>query len=105
MIEQTATFIYLPNPQAKEKDYTEGFNVTRQEYLTIKNLSETSRRFVVKQGHNAVVCELDLHGFDDELAVLSGTTSNTFLAEDVRRRIGADPAAWLPVFQAERKAA
>ena len=105
VIEQTATFIYLPNPQAKEKDYTEGFNVTRQEYLTIKNLSETSRRFVVKQGHNAVVCELDLHGFDDELAVLSGTTSNTFLAEDVRRRVGTDPADWLPVFQTERKAA
>ena len=72
VIEQTATFIYLPNPQAKEKDYTEGFNVTRQEYLTIKGLSETSRRFLVKQGQNAVVCELDLAGFDDELAVPLG---------------------------------
>jgi type IV secretion system protein VirB4 len=105
VIEQTATFVYLPNPQAKEKDYTEGFNVTRQEYLTIKNLPETSRRFLVKQGQNAVVCELDLQGFEDELAVLSGTTGNTLLAESIRQRVGDDPADWLPVFQQERKAA
>ena len=105
VIEQTATFVYLPNPQAKERDYTEGFNVTRQEYLTIKNLPETSRKFLVKQGQNAVVCELDLDGFDDELAVLSGTTANILLAENVRQRVGDDPAVWLPVFQQERKAA
>jgi type IV secretion system protein VirB4 len=105
VIEQTATFIYLPNPQARETDYTEGFNVTRQEYLTIKSLPETSRRFLVKQGQNAVVCELDLQGFDDELAVLSGTTANILLAEDIRRRVGTDPAVWLPVFHQERKAA
>ena len=105
VIEQTATFVYLPNPQAKERDYTEGFNVTRQEYLTIKNLPETSRKFLVKQGQNAVVCELDLDGFDDELAVLSGTTANILLAENVRQRVGDDPAVWLPVFQLERKAA
>jgi type IV secretion system protein VirB4 len=105
VIEQTATFIYLPNPQAKEKDYTEGFNVTRQEYLTIKGLSETSHRFLVKQGQNAVVCELDLSGFDDELAVLSGTTGNTLLAENVRQRVGPNPADWLPAFQRERRGA
>ena len=104
VIEQTATFIYLPNPQAKEADYTEGFNVTKQEYLTIKNLPETSRKFLVKQGNNAVVCELDLSGFDDELAVLSGTTGNTNLAERIRARVGDDPAVWLPIFQQERQA-
>jgi type IV secretion system protein VirB4 len=105
VIEQTATFVYLPNPQAKEKDYTEGFNVTRQEYLTIKGFTDTSRKFLVKQGQNAVVCELDLQGFEDELAVLSGGTANILLAESIRQRVGNDPAVWLPVFQQERKAA
>lgn len=106
IIEQTATFIYLPNPQAKEKDYTEGLNCTVQEYLTLKNLSETSRRFMVKQGHNAVVCELDLAGFDDELSILSGTTANTLLYESVIRRMGTqDPAVVLPAFYKERRAA
>ena len=105
VIEQTATFIYLPNPQGKEKDYVEGYQLTRQQYMTVKSLPDTSRRFLVKQGQNAVVCELDLHGFEDELAVLSGTTANTLLAEDIRQRVGDDPADWLPVFQQERKAA
>jgi type IV secretion system protein VirB4 len=105
VIEQTATFVYLPNPKAQEKDYTEGFNVTREVYSTIKNLPDKSRRFVVQQGHNAVVCELDLDGFDDELAVLSGTTANILLAESIRQRVGNDPAVWLPIFQRERKAA
>ena len=59
----------------------------------------------MKQGQNAVVCELDLAGFDDELAVLSGTTGNTFLAENIRQRVGPDPADWLPAFQLERRAA
>jgi type IV secretion system protein VirB4 len=103
VIEQTATFIYLPNPKAKEKDYTEGFGVTHQVYLTIKNLPESSRRFVVQQGQNAVVCELDLPGFDDELAVLSGTTANNLIALNAREQAGPIPADWLPVFQEQRK--
>ena len=104
VIEQTATFIYLPNPQAKEKDYTEGFNLTHREYEIIKMLPETSRRFMVKQGQNAVVCELDLEGFDDELSVLSGTTGNTALVEKICQTVGNDPKAWLPIFYQERGA-
>ena len=104
IIEQTATFIYLPNPQAKEKDYTEGFNLTHREYEIIKTLPETSRRFMVKQGQNAVICELDLQGFDDELSVLSGTTGNTLLVEKIRQKVGDDPSVWLPIFYQERGA-
>jgi type IV secretion system protein VirB4 len=105
VIEQTATFVLLPNPQGKEQDYCEGLNLTREEFLTVKNLPEQSRRFLVKQGQNAVVCELDLAGFDDELAVLSGTTANVLLAERIRQRVGNDPATWLPAFHAERRLA
>lgn len=104
VIEQTATFIYLPNPQGKEKDYTEGFNLTHREYQIIRTLPETSRRFVVKQGQNAVVCELDLHGFEDELAVLSGTTGNINLVEKTIQALGNDPAVWLPFFYQNRSA-
>jgi type IV secretion system protein VirB4 len=54
--------------------------------------------FLVKQGHYSVVCELDLKGFDAELAVISGRTS---AVERVRRLIcehGPQAAAWLPSF-------
>lgn len=104
VIEQTATFIYLPNPQAKETDYTEGFNLTDREYQIIKTLPETSRQFLVKQGQNAVICELDLQGFEDELAVLSGTTANINLAESIIKKVGNDPAVWLPHFYEHRSA-
>lgn len=104
VIEQTATFIYLPNPQGKEKDYTEGFNLTHRVYQIIKTLPETSRRFVVMQGQNAVVCELDLHGFEDELSVLSGTTGNINLVEKTIQTLGNDPAVWLPSFYQNRSA-
>ncbi|TCV82738.1 VirB4 family type IV secretion/conjugal transfer ATPase [Sulfurirhabdus autotrophica] len=102
VIEQTATFIYLPNPQAKETDYTEGFNLTDREYQIIKTLPETSRQFLVKQGQNAVICELDLQGFEDELAVLSGTTANINLAESIIKKVGNDPTVWLPHFYEHR---
>lgn len=104
VIEQTATFIYLPNPQARENDYTEGFGLSQREYETIKNLPEASRRFMVKQGQNAVICELDLEGFDNELAVLSGTTANTNLVEMIRQKVGDDPQKWLPYFYHNRRA-
>lgn len=105
VIEQTATFIHLPNPQAKEDDYTLGFNLTSHEYFTVRTLPETSRQFLVKQGRNAVICELDLHGFDDELAVLSGTTANTIVAQRVRDQVGTDPQVWLPAFHRARSSA
>ncbi len=54
--------------------------------------------FLVKQGHYSVVCQLDLKGFDAELAVISGRAS---AVERVRRLIsehGSPAAAWLPSF-------
>ena len=54
-----------------------GFGLTEREFRLIKEeLEPGSRRFLVKQGHQSVVCELDLKGFDAELAVISGRRSN-----------------------------
>lgn len=63
----------LPNPKGSRRDYVEGFSLTDAEYQLIREeLSPESRKFLVKQGHDSVVVELDLTGLDDELAVLSG---------------------------------
>jgi hypothetical protein len=43
-------------------------------------LSPESRKFLVKQGHDSVVVELDLTGLDDELSVLSGRAETTPIA-------------------------
>lgn len=103
LIEQTATKIFLPNPGADRDDYVEGFKLTQREYEIIKDLGEKSRQFLIKQGQNSVVAELNLRGFDDELAVLSGNTATSQLAERLVAELGDDPALWLPEFHRIRK--
>lgn len=98
IVSQTATKIFLPNPEADYEDYVEGFKLTEREYEIIRNLGEKSRKFLIKQGGNSVVAELDLRGFDDELAVLSGNTATSALAERLVAELGDDPAVWLPEF-------
>ncbi len=102
IVEQTATKIFLPNPSADYGDYVNGFKLSEKEYLLIKNLGEKSRCCLVKQGNNSVVVKLDLKGFDDELAVLSGNTATALLAERVIEQYGDNPDSWLPEFHKQR---
>lgn len=103
IIEQSATKIFLPNPAADRKDYVDGFKLTNAEYEIIKNLGEKSRQFLIKQNGNSVVAELNLRGFDDELAVLSGNTATARLVEQVINSFGDNPDVWLPEFHRMRK--
>jgi len=105
IIEQCPTQIFLPNSRGNHADYVEGFKLTEREYeLIARELSVESRRFVLKQGHNSVVAELNLRGFDDELAILSGRTANVELLDAIRAEVGNDPKDWLPVFKKRRSA-
>jgi type IV secretion system protein VirB4 len=103
LIEQTATKIFLPNPGADFEDYVNGFKLTVREFEIIKGLGEKSRQFLIKQGQNSVVAELNLRGFDDELAVLSGNTATSLLAERLVAELGDDPEKWLPEFHRIRQ--
>ena len=114
LIEQTATLILLPNPGASREDYIEGLKLTEAEYQVVRTLDERSRSFLVKQGHVSTVCQLDLRGMDDALAVISASTDNIavmhrILAEEAGRiGVGCDalrPEQWLPRFQRERRGA
>lgn len=75
----------------------------REFELIQSELTRESRRFLVKQGHNSVVAELNLRGMDDEIAVLSGTTANIELLDEIRGEVGDNPDVWLPIFQERRK--
>ncbi len=104
ILEQVATQVMLPNPKGSRRDYVEGFSLTGAEYQLIREeLSPESRKFLVKQGHDSVVVELDLTGLDDELAVLSGRAETTPIAVETAAEFGPDPAAWLPVFHKRRR--
>ncbi|CAB4326409.1 VirB4 family type IV secretion/conjugal transfer ATPase [Brucella sp. 191011898] len=104
LVQQVATEIYLPNPKADYHEYTDGFKVTNEEFDIIRSMSEESRMFLVKQGHHSMICRLELNGFDDELAILSGSSDNNELLDQVIAEVGDDPSVWLPVFQERRKA-
>ena len=99
IIEQTATKVFFPNPDADEREYTEGFGLTEREFLLIKErLEPGSRQFLVKQSHCSVVCGLDLKGFSAELAVISGRIREVGHMHEAMASVGRNPDQWLPVF-------
>ena len=88
LIEQTATMILLPNPNASREDYIDGLKLTDAEYQVVVSLDERSRCFLVKQGHASAVCQLNLRGMDDALAVISASTDNIEIMHAVLQRAG-----------------
>ncbi|MDR0576116.1 MAG: VirB4 family type IV secretion/conjugal transfer ATPase [Candidatus Accumulibacter sp.] len=104
IVEGCATEIYLPNPRADHGDYVDGFKLTEAEYGIVRMFNEDSRTFLVKQGHHSAIVKLDLAGFGDELAILSGSTDNVALLDTIMAEVGEDPKVWLPIFHERRKA-
>ena len=112
LIEQTATLILLPNPNASKSDYMEGLKLTEAEYNVVISLDERSRCFLVKQGHYSTVCQLNLRGMDDALAVISASTDNIEILSQVMQARAIElemapesltPEQWLDAFYANRK--
>jgi type IV secretion system protein VirB4 len=112
LVEQTATMILLPNPNASRNDYVDGLKLSEAEYQVVANLDERSRCFLVKQGHASTVCQLNLGGMDDEIAVISASTDNVAILHEVlEERAGAlglsldqmKPEQWLEHFHARRR--
>jgi type IV secretion system protein VirB4 len=99
IIEQTPTKIFFPNPDADATEYTQGFGLSEREFNLVKQeLEPGSRRFLIKQGHTSVVCQLDLKGFDAELSVISGRASEVARLHKILERVGSEPRHWLPLF-------
>ena len=97
-VDNTATKIYLPNPYANEKDYTEGFKCTKDEFSIIKSLDTQSRLMLIKQGPVSVMIRLDLGNFKRALKIFSGTAGTTKFGEKLFSLVGDDPEVWIPYF-------
>jgi type IV secretion system protein VirB4 len=108
MIEQSVTKIFLANPEAVHDEYVSGFGLSEAEFDIVRSLgAQGGRRFLVKQGHSSAICELDLSGLEDFVTVLSATTDNVALLDQIRAEHGDEPSQWLPLLLAavqERKA-
>ena len=99
LVEQSATQIFLPNPKADYDDYVKGFKLTESEYQKIKTLGETSRQFLIKQDGRSSVVYLDLEGMNEVLDILSTTSDNVELLDEIRLVYGDNPKEWLPIFK------
>ncbi|GHH19880.1 transporter [Sphingomonas glacialis] len=104
ILEQVATKIMLPNPFGARRDYVDGFALSEAEFKLVReDLAPESHKFLVKQGHDSVVVELDLSGLDEALAVLSGRAETTAIVDEIIAEVGTDPAVWLPLFHQRRR--
>lgn len=99
----TATKIFMPNPEISRRVYVDKLGLTNAEFDLLVSLGERSRQFLIKQGDSSVVAELDLKGFDDEIAVLSSNPSNAQLVEDLIAELGSSPSNWIEEFHRRRK--
>jgi type IV secretion system protein VirB4 len=86
--------------------------LTEAEYQVAVSLDERSRCFLVKQGHASSICQLNLRGMDDALAVISASTDNIEIMQAViaEQALIANvepddlrPEQWLQAFYAQRK--
>lgn len=102
LIQQTATQIFLPNLKATDV-YRKAFMLSEREYVLIKTTDPGSRYFLIKQGVNAVVAKINLHGMEDLINVLSGRADTVVLLDQIIEKYGSDPKKWLPVFYEEVK--
>ncbi|HEY2591988.1 MAG TPA: VirB4 family type IV secretion/conjugal transfer ATPase, partial [Steroidobacteraceae bacterium] len=101
LIEQTPTKIFFPNAQASEAEFMAGFGLTERELKLLRDeLEPGSRMFLVKQGRHSVVCQLDLRGFDAELAVISGRAEEVERMNRLIAETGPEPELWLGRFTA-----
>lgn len=100
LIEQTATFIFLPNVRASKSDYVDGFKITEAEWDIISKFPELSRMCLIKQGHRSAVASYDLGNLGEFMDVLSGSTDNVELLDQILAELdNDDPAVWLPILR------
>lgn len=99
MVEQSATQIFLPNPKASYDDYVNGFSLTKAEFETIKSFEPHSRQMLIKQGHGTAIVTLDLGGLGEYLNILSSSTDNLAVLDEIRAEVGDDPEIWMPIFK------
>lgn len=98
IVEQTATKIMLPNPDAKYKGSYEKIGLTEKDFSLLKNLNRDSRKFLIKQGGSTTLASFDLSSCKQYLPIISGSSKGQIECEKIREKYGDDPDIWIPIF-------
>ncbi|WP_369062173.1 VirB4 family type IV secretion/conjugal transfer ATPase [Caulobacter sp. 73W] len=100
ILEQCATHVFLPNAQAAESDYREGFGLTEREFELVRDeLGVGGRGFLVRQAGSSAIAELDLRDLPEHVAILSGRASALAALDRIRDEVGDRPDAWRAPFR------
>lgn len=101
IVAQCQTKIMFSSPTADRDTYLNGLKCTEGEFRAVREeMAIGKRRFLLKREEGSVICEFDLSGMREYLAVLSGRANTVRLAERLRRQFGDAPGKWLPEFLA-----
>ncbi len=104
LVEQTPTKIFFPNDDADPREYADGMGLRAREFdLLCRGAGPASRQFLLKQGPGSLLCQLDLRGFEAELAVLSGRRDRLERLERLMAAHGEAPERWLDAFLAAER--
>lgn len=95
-----ATQIFLPNTKAKESRhaYRENWGLSEAEFDMLLEMETRRRQFLLRQGGDAVVAELNLATLPNELSVLSGSDETVTIMEEAIAESSDTPEHWLPIF-------
>lgn len=104
ILSQTATKIFLPDPEAKFKT-SDGFGyhrfgITEGEFEVLKSLGKHSRKFIIKQASQSCTGSLDLGSKELRryIKVLAMEKKDFPDLEESKRIAGNNPNDWIPVY-------
>ncbi|WP_313397383.1 VirB4 family type IV secretion/conjugal transfer ATPase [Acinetobacter variabilis] len=92
-----ATVLALRNDNANAEDYRK-LNFTDLEISTIRNMAETDRRLIIKQGRVSSIARFDLGNYKDEMNILSGSSDKADILLECINEAGPEIEDWLPFY-------
>lgn len=107
ILQQTATKIFLPNPDAEYKTEDGGGYhrfLSQKEFLRLSKFGEESRMCLIKQGSQTTIVKLDLNGMGDDIAVLAMAAEDFPYLEEAKAQAGTHPDQWVPLYKKLRAA-
>jgi type IV secretion system protein VirB4 len=97
LIKEFATKIFLSNHNPSI--YQESFNISDAELEMIKGMDIANRHFLLIQGDDSVVAELNLAGLDFIIGIMSNDAKAWKLINEIITEVGSDaPEDWLELF-------
>jgi type IV secretion system protein VirB4 len=99
VINQTATKIYLPNPDANESDYLK-MKMTESEFEFFSNWPLDARKaYVKKDGGENIALDISMQGMDEMLFILSMNEERKNMLIDIEEgNGGAMPENWYELY-------